>query len=140
MDAPVFKEVETENTIRFMHNNTNELSLMNLALNGEYEKKRLNPDEVYEICCYIANGFLLENKNYPYIISDLKKYEFGDDYSFLKTIFLCCETLMDAINFETTERDIKKSIFDLCNDLMDFISERRSLKEIQRELNCYFLV
>ena len=59
MKTPVFKDVETGNTIHFNKNNTNKLSLMNLALKGEYQKRKLNPDDVYNICCYIANGFLL---------------------------------------------------------------------------------
>ena len=140
MLRPVFKDVETNNTIYFMQNNTDVHSLINSTLAGNYEKSKLNPREVYEICCYIARALLSKKQHYKTVIQDLRLYNRDEDIRFLDSVFLCITALLDAIDLEKTRIEIKKSISNLFFDLLEFISERRFLCDIQRESGSYFFV
>ena len=125
-DITAFKDSETENIFNFMLRNTNENSTMNLVFRGNYKRQLLTAREVFEICCFIASALMSEQKNYRYIIYNLLQYDQKNSAKFLDSVYSCCKSLMEAINFSKLEKVTKNNIFDLCADLMDFKAKRHS--------------
>ena len=97
--------------------------LLRSALRGNYQKQKLKPENVYEICCYIANKLMKEKETNSEVTKCLQFYQKKINVKYLETVFLCTKTLLDVIQREKVSIKVKDNIFQICFDMLNFIND-----------------